>query len=96
MAQSVRSPGYLKSLTRPRISADIARRAIAGLSLRVIQRYGMLCEIYFPRQRVAIKGWPVRERIRLPHLILRTGHHVYHTTGFDREEIIDLCILINS
>jgi len=36
MAQSVRSPGYLKSLTRPRISADIAHRAIAGLSLSVV------------------------------------------------------------
>ena len=64
--------------------------------VRAIQRCGMLYEIYFPRQRVAIKGWPVRERIRLLHLILRTGHHVYHTTGFDREEIIDLCIRINS
>jgi HEPN/RES N-terminal domain 1 len=39
-----------------------------GHTLRVIQRCRMLCEIYFPRQRVAIKGWPVRERIRLPHL----------------------------
>src|SRR5207244_11221122 len=29
-------------------------------------------------------------------LIHRTGHHVHHTTGFDREEIIDLCIRINS
>ena len=69
---------------------------VNGRSSRVIQPCGMLCEIYFPRQRVTIKGWPVRERIRLPHLILRTGHHVYHTTGFDREEIIDLCIRINS
>ena len=43
-----------------------------------------------------IKRWPVRERIELPHLIHRTGHHVHHTTGFDREEIIDLCIRINS
>ena len=42
------------------------------------------------------KGWPVRERIELPHLIPRTGHRVYHTTGFDHEEIIDLCIRINS
>ena len=56
----------------------------------------MLCEIYFPRQRVAIKDGLSHERIGLPHLILRTGHHVYHTTGFDREEIIDLCIRINS
>ena len=40
--------------------------------------------------------WPVRERIELPDLIHRTGHHVHHTTGFDREEIIDLCIRINS
>ena len=56
----------------------------------------MLCEFYFTLRRVSIRGWPVRERIELPHLILRTGHHMYHITGFDREEIIDLCIRINS
>ncbi len=56
----------------------------------------MLSEVYFIVWRVSVKGWPVRERIELPHLTLRTGHHVYHTTGFDREEIIDLCIRINS
>src|ERR1022692_5085343 len=27
---------------------------------------------------------------------LETGHHMYHTIGFVREEIVDLCILINS
>jgi hypothetical protein len=26
----------------------------------------------------------------------KTGHHVYHTTGLSREEIIDLCIRINT
>jgi DDE superfamily endonuclease/Helix-turn-helix of DDE superfamily endonuclease len=36
------------------------------------------------------------ERVKLPHLALRTGHHVHHTTGFDREDIVDLCIRINS
>jgi hypothetical protein len=56
----------------------------------------MLCEIYFILRRVNIKGWPVRERIELPHLIHRTGHHMHHTTGFGSEEIIDLCIRINS
>src|SRR5207248_657145 len=56
----------------------------------------MLSEVYFTLRRVSVKGWPVRERIELPHLIHRTGHHVHHTTGFDREEIIDLCIRINS
>ena len=56
----------------------------------------MLCEIYCILRRVTIKEWPVHERIELPHLILRTGHHVYHSTGFDREEIIDLCIRVNS
>jgi hypothetical protein len=56
----------------------------------------MLCEIYCILRRGTIKGWPVRERIELPHLIHRTGHRVYHSTGFDREEIIDLCIRINS
>ena len=64
--------------------------------LRVIQGVGTLREIYPARRHGAIKRWPVRERIWLPHLILRTGHHVHHTTGFDREEIIDLCIRINS
>src|SRR5438874_7840337 len=63
---------------------------------RVIQGLHMLSEVYFTVWRVSIKGWPVRERIELPHLIHRTGHHVYHTTGFDRGEIIDLCIRINS
>ena len=56
----------------------------------------MLSEVYFIVWRVSVKGWPVRERIELRHLIHRTGHRVYHTTGFDREEIIDLCVRINS
>jgi hypothetical protein len=63
---------------------------------RVIQGLHMLSEVYFTVWRVRVKGWPVCERIELPHLIHRTGHRVYHTTGFDREEIIDLCIRINS
>ena len=57
---------------------------------------GTLCEVYPVRRCGTIKRWPVHERIELPHLIHRTGHHVHHTTGFDREEIIDLCIRINS
>ena len=65
-------------------------------SLRVIQGSGTLCEVYPVRRCGTIKRWPVHERIELPHLIHRTGHHVHHTTGFDREEIIDLCIRINS
>ena len=65
-------------------------------ALRVIQGTGTLCEVYPVRRYGAIKRWPVRERIEFPHLIRRTGHHVHHTTGFDREEIIDLCIRINS
>jgi hypothetical protein len=56
----------------------------------------MLCGIYLSQRRAAIKGWPARERIEFPHLIPRTGHHVHHTAGFDHEEIIDLCIRINS
>ena len=62
----------------------------------VIQGTGTLCEVYPIRRCGTIKRWPVHERIELPHLIHRTGHHVHHTTGFDREEIIDLCIRINS
>ena len=65
-------------------------------TMRVIQRIGTLYEVYPVRRHGTIKRWPVRERIELRHLIHRTGHHMYHTTGFDREEIIDLCILINS
>src|SRR5208283_2846345 len=64
--------------------------------MRVIQGIGTLCKVYTVRRCGTIKRWPVRERIQLPHPILRTGHHVHHTTGFDREEIIDLCIRINS
>ena len=63
---------------------------------RVIQGTGTLCEVYRVRQCGTIKRWPVHERIELPHLIHRTGHQVHHITGFDREEIIDLCIRINS
>ncbi len=63
---------------------------------KVIQRPETLCEIYPSLWRVNIRGWPVHERIELPHLTLRTGHRVYHTTGLSRDEIIDLCILINS
>ena len=64
--------------------------------MRVIQGTGTLCEVYPVQRCGTIKRWPVHERIELPHLIHRTGHHVHHTTGFDREEIIDLCIRINS
>jgi hypothetical protein len=68
-----------------------------GDTLMVIQRIGTLSEVYPVRRHGTIKRRPVHERIELPHLIHRTGHHVhYTTTGFDREEIIDLCILINS
>src|SRR5271165_81114 len=62
----------------------------------VIQGTGTLYEVYPVRRHGAIKRWPVRERIEFLYLIHRTGHHVHHTTGFDREEIIDLCIRINS
>ena len=64
--------------------------------MRVILGSEMLCEIYGFPQRAAMKGWPVHERIELPHTVPRTGHRVYFTTGFDREEIVDLCVLINS
>ncbi|MGH7867740.1 MAG: transposase family protein [Candidatus Dormibacteraceae bacterium] len=37
------------------------------------------------------------ERIGLPQSIhQKTGHQMHHTTGFARDEIIDLCVLINS
>ena len=80
----------------PRCSAR--RRFIprAEVYREVIQGTGTLCEVYPIRRCGTIKRWPVHERIELPHLIHRTGHHVHHTTGFDREEIIDLCIRINS
>jgi len=76
--------------------AYLPRVVRKGQIVRVIQRLHMLSEVYFTVWRVSVKGWPVRERIELPHLIHRTGHRVYHTTGFDREEIIDLCVRINS
>src|SRR5262249_16652156 len=43
----------------------------------------------------AQQNGPPIELLRL-NSYQRTGHHVYHTTGLDREEIIDLCIKINS
>jgi hypothetical protein len=70
--------------------------ALSTQRMKVIQETGTLCEVYPARRYCGIKRWPVRERIELPHLIHRTGHHVHHTTGFDREEVIDLCIRINS
>src|SRR5271165_6970433 len=69
---------------------------LPGFTVRVIQGTGTLYEVYPVRRHGAIKRWPVRERIEFLYLIHRTGHHVHHTTGFDREEIIDLCIRINS
>src|SRR6201982_815969 len=63
---------------------------------RVIQGVATLCEVYPILRHGVIRRWPVRERIELPYLIRRTGHRVYHTTGFDHEEIIDVCIRINS
>ena len=81
------------------LEADVRRLNMENAFLkkaRVIQGTGTLCEVYPVRRYGAIKRWPVRERIEFPHLIHRTGHHVHHTTGFDREEIIDLCIRINS
>src|ERR1035441_2805608 len=64
--------------------------------MRVIQETRTLCKVYPVGRCGPIKRWPVRERIELQHLIHRTGHHVHHTPGFDREENIDLCIRINS
>ena len=81
---------------RRRGPAQASLGSVVYLARRVIQGIGTLCEVYTIRRCGTIKRWPVRERIQLPHLILRTGHHVHHTTGFDREEIIDLCIRINS
>src|SRR6516165_2207340 len=41
--------------------------------------------------------WPVSRRIGLPHSILeKRATDVYHITGFDSNEVIDLCVLINS
>jgi hypothetical protein len=54
--------------------------------MMVIQGSGMLCEIYLSPAACRIKGWPARERIELLHLIPGTGHHLYHTVGFDREK----------
>lgn len=56
----------------------------------------MLPEVYPTPPCVNTKGWPVHERIKLPYFIQRTGHRVYHTTGFSREEIVDLCIRVNA
>jgi hypothetical protein len=44
-----------------------------------------------------VKDGPFLERIGLPHSILKKrAIDVYHITGFDRNEVIDLCVLINS
>ena len=44
-----------------------------------------------------MKDGPFPERIRLPHSILeKRATDVYHITGFDSNEVIDLCVLINS
>ena len=44
-----------------------------------------------------MKDGPFLERIGLPHTVQKkraTG--MYHTTGFSQDEVIDLCVLINS
>jgi hypothetical protein len=44
-----------------------------------------------------MKDGPFLERIELPHKIRKKrtiGMH--HTTGFSRDEVVDLCVLINS
>jgi hypothetical protein len=66
---------------RDEVDDLIAESAKIIKTLRVIQGLHMLSEVYFTVWRVSVKGWPVRERIELPHLIHRTGHRVYHTTG---------------
>ena len=44
-----------------------------------------------------MKDGPFLERIGLPHSILeKRATNMYHITGFDRNEVIDLCVLINS
>jgi len=44
-----------------------------------------------------VKDGPFPERIGLPHSILeKRATDVYHITGFDSNEVIDLCVLINS
>jgi hypothetical protein len=41
--------------------------------------------------------WPVYRKDWVTILNTpETGHQMYHTTGFSREELVDLCILINS
>jgi hypothetical protein len=44
-----------------------------------------------------VKDGPFLERIGLPHSILKKrAIDMHHITGFDRNEVIDLCVLINS
>ena len=44
-----------------------------------------------------MKDGPFLERIGLPHSNLKKrAIGMYHTTGFSRDEVIDLCVLINS
>jgi hypothetical protein len=44
-----------------------------------------------------VKDGPFLERIGLPHSIRKKrAIGMYHTTGFSRDEIVDLCVLINS
>jgi hypothetical protein len=44
-----------------------------------------------------MKDGPFLERIGLPHSIQqKQAIDVYHTTGFTRDQIIDLCVFINS
>jgi DDE superfamily endonuclease/Helix-turn-helix of DDE superfamily endonuclease len=44
-----------------------------------------------------VKDGPFLERIGLPHSILeKRAIDMYHITGFDRNEVIDLCVLIIS
>jgi hypothetical protein len=51
----------------------------------------------FPEAACPRKRWPVSRKDWVAKLIpSETGHRMYHTTGFTRDELVDLCILINS
>src|SRR2546430_12447246 len=65
--------------------------------MRLIPWSYTFCKILSQRQRVRMKDGPFLERTGLSHLIRKKrAIGMHHTTGFSRDEIVDLCILINS
>jgi len=63
---------------------------------RVIHRDARLVTKCVEWPRAYVKNGLLLERIGLPHSVQRNRPQMYHTTGFTRDEIIDLCVKVRA